>query len=96
MVNKHAAGSGPNSAEVDRIIEMAWEDRTPFEVIDKTFALNEAQVIALMRKHLKPGSFKRWRARVAGRKTKHQALRSVEVTRFRCATQNKVSQYRNR
>jgi len=72
-----------------RIIEMAWEDRTPFEAIENTYGLTEAQVIKLMRKHLKPRSFKRWRQRVSGRKTKHAQLRSPEVTRAYCPSQYK-------
>ena len=58
---------------------MAWEDRTPFEAIQTQFALNEAAVIALMRLQLKRGSFRLWRARVRGRKTKHAALRAEPV-----------------
>lgn len=62
---------------------MAWEDRTPFEAIEMQFGLNEAGVIALMRRHLKRTSFMMWRERVAGRKTKHHALRREGVTRFK-------------
>jgi len=72
-----------------RIIEMAWEDRTPFEAIALQFSLNEAAVIRLMRRQLKPNSFKLWRARVSGRKTKHLKLRSPEVSRGYCPTQYK-------
>ncbi|MBD3767751.1 MAG: TIGR03643 family protein [Gammaproteobacteria bacterium] len=75
---------------VSRVIEMAWEDRTPFEAIETNFGLSEAQVIALMRRTLKLGSFKAWRARVSGRKTKHLALRSAEVSRGYCSRQYKV------
>ena len=60
-----------DSLEVDRIIEMAWEDRTPFEAINFQFNLQEKEVIQLMRSYLKPSSFKMWRKRVSGRKTKH-------------------------
>ena len=60
-----------DSLEVDRIIEMAWEDRTPFEAISFQFNLQEKEVIQLMRSNLKPSSFKMWRKRVSGRKTKH-------------------------
>ena len=67
-----------NSIIVDRIIEMAWEDRTPFEAIKFQFKLDEKQVIELMRKEMKPKSFKLWRKRVQGRKTKHQKLRTFE------------------
>ncbi|MFT4721762.1 MAG: hypothetical protein ACI9SB_002941, partial [Candidatus Azotimanducaceae bacterium] len=59
-----------------RIIEMAWEDRTPFEAIESQFGLNESAVIAVMRSQLQLSSFKRWRKRVTGRQTKHRAMRS--------------------
>ena len=73
----------PDAASISRIIEMAWEDRTPFESIEMQFGLNESAVIALMRRELKRSSFKMWRERMAGRATKHAALRSPEVTRHR-------------
>ena len=75
----------PNSADTDRIIEMAWEDRTPFEAIEFQFKLNEAEVIQLMRSNLKSSSFKSWRKRVSGRKTKHGF--SDQITRFRSTNQ---------
>ncbi|EGN75014.1 TIGR03643 family protein [Idiomarina sp. A28L] len=75
--------------EKSRIIEMAWEDRTPFEAIEETFGYAEKEVIKLMRASLKPSSFRLWRARVTGRKTKHKALRSPEVSRGYCPTQYK-------
>ncbi len=68
---------------------MAWEDRTPFEAIRSCYGLSEAQVIKLMRRSLKPSSFRLWRARVSGRKTKHGKLRSPEVSRGYCPTQYK-------
>jgi len=68
---------------------MAWEDRTPFESVQRQFNLNEQQVIQLMRSSLKPTSFKRWRARVSGRKTKHLHLRSNDVGRAYWPTQYK-------
>jgi uncharacterized protein (TIGR03643 family) len=74
---------------LDRVIEMAWEDRTPFEAIKTNYGLNESQVIKLMRRALKLGSFRAWRARVSGRKTKHLALRSPAVSRGYCPTQYK-------
>ncbi|WP_038150251.1 TIGR03643 family protein [Thiomicrorhabdus chilensis] len=74
---------------ISRIIEMAWEDRTPFEAIEINYGLNESQVITLMRRELKSGSFKVWRQRVSGRKTKHLALRSNAVGRGYCPTQYK-------
>ncbi|PWQ99629.1 TIGR03643 family protein [Leucothrix arctica] len=78
-------------ADVSRIIEMAWEDRTPFEAIEKLYAVNESAVIQLMRYQLKPSSFRLWRARVSGRKTKHMATRSTDITRSHCPTQYKRS-----
>ncbi|MGY8829033.1 MAG: TIGR03643 family protein [Pseudomonadales bacterium] len=75
--------------EVSRVIEMAWEDRTPFEAIEVQFGLPEAQVIALMRRHLKPSSFKLWRERVSGRQTKHLQLRDPHVSRAYCPSQYK-------
>ncbi len=69
-------------AEINRIIGMAWEDRTTFDVIKDQFGINESEVIEIMRKNMKRSSFKMWRERVHGRKTKHQALRSKEVDRF--------------
>ena len=59
------------SADLDRIIEMAWEDRTPFEAIAYQFGLSEQEVINVMRRSMKPSSFRMWRKRVTGRKTKH-------------------------
>lgn len=71
------------AGDISRVIEMAWEDRTPFESIAMQFGLNEAAVVALMRRELKRSSFKMWRERMAGRTTKHAALRSPDVTRHR-------------
>ena len=75
--------------DVSRIVEMAWEDRTPFEAIEGLYGLNESAVIKLMRKTLKAGSFRLWRARVTGRKTKHLQLRDPAVSRAYCPTQYK-------
>ncbi|WP_299263497.1 TIGR03643 family protein [uncultured Psychrosphaera sp.] len=75
--------------EKSRIIEMAWEDRTPFEAIALQFNMQETQVIKFMRSHLKPSSFKLWRKRVSGRATKHNKLRSKDVLRAYCSTQYK-------
>ncbi len=77
--------------EIDRVIEMAWEDRTPFEAIHFQFGLNEQAVIQLMRNNSKPSSFKMWRKRVQGRATKHALLRSVGVNRFKCSLQKTIS-----
>ena len=68
-----------DAADVSRVIEMAWEDRTPFEAIKTQFGLDEGAVIVLMRQRLKPGSFRLWRDRVHGRKTKHVTIRSVAL-----------------
>jgi uncharacterized protein (TIGR03643 family) len=73
--------------EVDRVIQMAWEDRTSFDAIKAQFGLAPGEVIKLMRAELKPSSFRLWRARTSGRKTKHVKLRGFEVGRFRCPTQ---------
>lgn len=73
---------------LSRIIEMAWEDRTPFEAIQHQFGLDEKGLL-IMRHHLQPSSFKLWRHRVSGRKTKHLKLRSPEVKRGYCPTQYK-------
>ena len=75
----------------DRIIEMAWEDRTPFEAIALQFGLKEKEVIAFMRTNSKRSSFRMWRKRMAGRSTKHTALRSDEVNRFKCNRQRSIS-----
>ena len=76
-------------ATLDRVIQMAWEDRTPFDAIAAQFGLSESDVIALMRKHMKRSSFHMWRKRVAGRSTKHRILRTAEVTRFRSDDQRR-------
>ncbi|MDO9180603.1 MAG: TIGR03643 family protein [Agitococcus sp.] len=75
--------------DTSRIIEMAWEDRTPFEAIERLYGLNESAVIILMRQQLKPNSFKLWRQRVTGRKTKHLALRGFDFGRAYCPSQYK-------
>ncbi|PQJ79121.1 TIGR03643 family protein [Polaribacter porphyrae] len=76
---------------IDRIIEMAWEDRTTFEAIQFQFGLKEQEVINLMRKEMKPSSFRMWRKRVQGRKTKHEKLRTFEKGRFKCSRQKSIS-----
>jgi uncharacterized protein (TIGR03643 family) len=76
---------------IDRIMEMAWEDRTTFEAIDFQFGLKEQEVIDLMRREMKPSSFRMWRARVQGRKTKHEKLRTFEKGRFKCSRQKSIS-----
>lgn len=74
-----------SDADVSRIVEMAWEDRTTFDAIDAQFGLNESAVVALMRSHMKRSSFRMWRKRMAGRVTKHAALRLPEVDRHRAS-----------
>ncbi len=70
-------------AEISRAIEMAWEDRTTFEAIEQQFGLSQDGVIKLMRAHLKLNSFKLWRTRTRGQKTKHLKLRSPDVRRHK-------------
>ena len=77
---------------IDRIIEMAWEDRTPFEAIEIQFGLSEAEVIKLMRGQLMRKSFDLWRKRVnSGVSQKHLMKRSAEITRFKCTLQRQIS-----
>ncbi|MGK7948169.1 MAG: TIGR03643 family protein [Xenococcaceae cyanobacterium] len=76
-----------DSATIDRVIEMAWEDRTPFAAIETQFGLSEKQVISLMRREMKQSSFKMWRERVTGRKTKHLAKRAFIEGRFKSQNQ---------
>ena len=81
-----------NDRDRDRIIEMAWEDRTPFEAIKVQFGFAESDVIALMRKELKRSSFNLWRKRVnSGVSQKHAAKRNTEITRFKCTLQRGIS-----
>jgi uncharacterized protein (TIGR03643 family) len=75
----------------DRVIEMAWEDRTTFEAILTQFGLKEQEVIELMRNELKPSSFRLWRERVQGRKTKHEKLREFRNGRFKCSMQRQIN-----
>ncbi len=72
-------------ADISRIIEMAWEDRTAFEAIEAQFGLNESGVVNLMRSHMKPSSFRMWRKRMAGRVTKHAVLRGAKLLRHRAS-----------
>lgn len=88
-----------NVLELDRIIEMAWEDRTTFDAIKFQFNLSEADVKALMKKELKFSSYKLWRKRVENSKTKHAGKRPSEINRFKCSrqraiTNNKISKRR--
>ncbi|RLJ68987.1 uncharacterized protein (TIGR03643 family) [Lacinutrix venerupis] len=77
--------------DIDRIIEMAWEDRTPFDAITFQFNIKEQDIIKLMRKEMKANSFKLWRARVQGRKTKHLKNRNFEEGRFKCSRQKQIT-----
>ena len=76
-----------SAEEIDRVIEMAWEDRTPFNAIESQFSLMEKQVIALMRREMKRSSFNLWRKRVTGRASKHASRHPGAGTRFQCSTQ---------
>ena len=78
-------------AQIDRIIEMAWEDRTPFDAIQFQFGLAEADVKALMKKELKFSSYKLWRKRVESCKTKHSSKRVEGINRFKCNLQRAIS-----
>ena len=76
---------------IDRIIEMAWEDRTPFDSIKFQFGISEAEVKVLMKKELKFSSYKLWRERVENCKTKHTAKRNDAINRFKCNRQRNIS-----
>lgn len=81
-----------NLEQIDRIIEMAWEDRTPFEAIEFQFKITESEVIAMMRTELKPSSFRLWRKRVnSGVSQKHLKKRNPEIERFKCSRQRAIS-----
>jgi len=77
--------------ELDRIIEMAWEDRTPFEAIEFQFGISEQETIEIMRREMKPSSFRMWRKRVQGRATKHAKLRPDDTSRFKSTRQRNIS-----
>ena len=80
--------------DIDRIINMAWEDRTPFEAITFQFGLSEQEVIKLMKFEMKLNNWKKWRARVSGRKTKHRKLSIEGPTRFKSKSQKAITQNR--
>lgn len=80
-----------NDQQTDRVIEMAWEDRTPFEAIEFQFEMKEQDVIELMRRELKPNSFRLWRKRVQGRQTKHIKKRIFDKGRFKCSRQKTIT-----
>ena len=83
--------SSLSTEQIDRVIEMAWEDRTPFDAILIQFGLKEEAVIKLMRSEMKSSSFKMWRARVQGRKTKHLKKRETNTERFKSTRQKNIS-----
>ncbi len=93
MIMKKDILSKFTDQEIDRIIEMAWEDRTTFDAIEIQFGIKEQQVINLMRREMKVSSFRMWRARVQGRKTKHQAKRmyGIDDARFKCSRQRQIT-----
>lgn len=81
-----------STVDIDRIIEMAWEDRTPFEAIQAQFGIRESEVIQLMRKELKRSSFNLWRKRVnSGVSQKHASKRNPAISRFKCALQRQIT-----
>lgn len=80
-----------NERQIDRIISMAWEDRTTFEAIEYQFGLSEKQVIKFMQEQMHPRNWRKWRARVQGRKTKHEKLRDDSVKRFRSKAQRNIT-----
>ena len=80
-----------SAADLSRVIEMAWEDRTPFEAIETQFGLNETDTIRLMRREMKASSFKMWRERVQGRATKHLMKRGFMEGNFKCALQRTIT-----
>ncbi len=80
-----------SSRDIDRIVEMAWEDRTSFDAIERQFGMKEKEVIRLVRAEIKPSSFRRWRKRVQQRSTKHDVLRKTEAQRFKCSRQRSIS-----
>ena len=82
---------GFTDRDVNRVIEMAWEDRTPFDAIEEQFGLSESQVIKLMKREMKLKSWKMWRERVQGRATKHRAKRTFAEGRHKCSRQRQIS-----
>ncbi len=82
---------GLTDRDVDRIVEMAWEDRTSFDAIEEQFGVPESDVIVLMRREMKSSSWRMWRARVQGRRTKHQLKRTFDEGRFKSTRQRSIS-----
>ena len=79
-----------NNDDLNRIVEMAWEDRTPFDVIHSEFNITHDELIKIMRSNLKKSSFQLWRKRVSGRKTKHLSKRNNQIDRHKCDRQGKL------
>ena len=77
--------------DIDRIIQMCWEDRTPFDAIKTQFEISEKEIISIMRNNLKERSFLNWRKRVDNRKTKHKALSVLDKKRFKSKSQKQIS-----
>lgn len=90
-MGKSAQHPSLSEEDIDRIVEMAWEDRTPFDAITAQFGLSEKEVIELMRREMKPSSWRMWRARVQGRSTKHVAKRGFTEGRHKCSRQRSIS-----
>ncbi len=80
-----------SEGDISRLIEMAWEDRTPFEAILKTYQLDESSLMRIMQANLKPSSYRLWRKRVKEKSSKHLKLRSPDIKRDHCKTQYKIS-----
>ena len=77
--------------DIDRIIQMCWEDRTPFDAIKSQFEISEKEIISIMRNNLKEKSFLNWRKSVDNRKTKHNALSDYDKKRFKSKSQRQIS-----
>ncbi len=82
---------GLSAFDIDRIIEMAWEDRTPFDAIEAQFGISEKEVIQLMKREMTLKNWKKWRARVQNRPTKHQSKRDFGTGRFKSTAQRSIS-----
>ena len=80
-----------SDSDISRVIEMAWEDRTPFDAIKSQFEISEKEIISIMRNNLKEKSFLNWRKRVDNRKTKHNALSASDKKRFKSKSQRQIS-----
>ncbi|MFZ9341813.1 MAG: TIGR03643 family protein [Candidatus Methylopumilus sp.] len=80
-----------SEGDLSRLIEMAWEDRTPFEAILKNFHIDESSLMRIMQDNLKPSSYRLWRKRVKEKSVKHIKLRSPEINRAYCPTQYKIN-----